>query len=121
MLVLSLLLPLPACSLQLIFRAIRPNPNPSNILNAYYSTPSLHTTKHLVVRLDQIISQLLDSHSRVSSNDVLSVVCDEDGEVGLDDNDALSSLVRLLVGGKVKKGVVGRIVPCDRKYSFPQL
>ena len=52
---------------------------------------------HLVVGLDQVIGQRLDGLGGVSGNNVLSVVCDEDGEVGLDNDDALSSLVGVLV------------------------
>lgn len=46
----------------------------------------------LVARLDEVVGKLLNNVGRVARLNSLRVVCDEDGLVGLDDDDALSTL-----------------------------
>lgn len=75
-------------------------------LNAYYDS-SLHKTRNsLVVGLNEVISQLLNGHGSVSCDNVLSVVCDENGEVSLDNDNTLSSLDTVLARDSKETEVV---------------
>lgn len=59
--------------------------------------PPLHSSQgcqltSLVADADEVVCELLDSVGGYAGLDVLGVVGDEDGHVGLDDNDAFLAL-----------------------------
>ena len=86
-------LPHPLPALQTIWQSY----SASNLsFNAYCDSPHYTKRNSLVVGLNQVISQLLNGHGSVSCDNVLSIVCDENGEVGLDDDNTLSSLDTVL-------------------------
>lgn len=68
--------------------------NPSHGVSSpqYQTLKNPHCVFHLVPSLDEIVSQLLDSHCGVSGYRVLSVMCHQNGLSGLDDDDAFSAL-----------------------------